>query len=240
MKSSIIYKDLDPNNIPRHVAVIMDGNGRWATKRGLPRSEGHRAGTEAIIRVMDAAIAIGIECVSIYAFSTENWKRPKTEIAVLWKLLDEFFSSQIESLSQKGVRVVHSGLRKKLPASVLRVIDNSAEITKKNKKITLNLCLNYGGRAEIVDAVNEWMKDKKKGKPISEAQIRKHMYRPELPDVDLMIRTSGESRISNFLLWQSSYAELLFVDELWPDFTGDDVYRAVKTYQLRSRRFGGL
>jgi undecaprenyl diphosphate synthase len=228
------------DNIPAHVAVIMDGNGRWAKKRGLPRAEGHRQGAEVIDRLTDAAIELGIKYVSVYAFSTENWSRPKEEIAALWKLLELFFHTKIETLDRKGVRITHSGSRKKLPRSVLSIIEKSVEKTKSNRTITLNLCLNYGGRQEIVDAVNSWIPSRKKNEPFTAKKLGENLYRPDIPDVDLLIRTSGESRISNFLLWQSSYAEFIIMDVLWPDFSRNDMFRAIAEYQKRSRRFGGL
>jgi undecaprenyl diphosphate synthase len=233
-------KRIDPENIPAHVAVIMDGNGRWAKKRGLPRVEGHRRGAGVVVTLTDAAIEIGIKVISIYAFSTENWNRPKAEITALWKILAVFYDQQMSLLAEKGVRVVHSGSMRKLPPSMRSLIARVEKDTRKNSNIILNLCLNYGGRQEIIDAVNEWAAVKKTKESISESTLRKHLYRPELPDVDLLIRTSGELRISNFLLWQSAYAELVFTDVLWPDFSREDVYKAVIEYQNRQRRFGGL
>jgi len=231
---------IDMNNIPAHVAVIMDGNGRWAKKRGLSRAEGHRQGAEVIDRLTDAAIELGITYVSVYAFSTENWSRPKEEIAALWKLLELFFHTKIETLDRKGVRITHSGSHRKLPRSVLSIIEKSVEKTKTNRTITLNLCLNYGGRQEIVDAVNRWIPLRKKNELLTAKKLGENLYCPDIPDVDLLIRTSGESRISNFLLWQSSYAEFIVTDVLWPDFSRDDMFRAIAEYQKRSRRFGGL
>ncbi|HEY1404973.1 MAG TPA: isoprenyl transferase [Spirochaetota bacterium] len=231
---------IDTHKIPAHVAVIMDGNGRWAQKHNLPRVEGHRKGADVIEKLTDAATEIGIKVVSIYAFSTENWSRPKAEVSALWKILDRFYAEKMEVLSQKGVRVVHSGSMNRLPSSVRAIIESAEMKTRKNKKIILNLCLNYGGRQEIVDAVNEWVKNRSKNEKVSASKIRKYFYQPDLPDVDLLIRTSGESRISNFLLWQCAYAEFVFTDVLWPDFSRDDVYKAVSEYQNRQRRFGGL
>jgi undecaprenyl diphosphate synthase len=231
---------IDLKKVPAHVAVIMDGNGRWARKRSLPRSEGHRKGADVIEKLTDAAVELGIRYVSIYAFSTENWSRPKSEINGLWKLLEYFFQTRLEVLSKKGVRITHSGSTKRLPQFVRKLISESVENTRKNKTIVLNLCLNYGGRQEIIDAVNEWLPLRKGKEIINESKLRKHFYCPEIPDVDLLIRTSGESRISNFLMWQCAYAEFIFMNVLWPDFTKNNVYQAVFQYQQRQRRFGGL
>jgi undecaprenyl diphosphate synthase len=233
-------KRVRPENIPAHVAVIMDGNGRWAKKRGLPRSAGHQAGADAVERLVDVSVELGIRYISIYAFSTENWSRPKAEINSLWKILDAFFKAKLPVLHEKGVRIVHSGSRSKLPSKVLSIIENAEHITEKNRKITLNLCLNYGGRQEIVDSVNEWMKGRKKNELISADKIRKHLYQPGIPDADLVIRTSGESRISNFLLWQIAYSEFVFMDVLWPDFGAEHAKQAIAEYQKRTRRFGGI
>lgn len=233
-------KKVNPDNVPAHVAVIMDGNGRWAKKRGLPRVEGHRRGAGVVIKLTDAAIELGIGVVSIYMFSTENWNRPPEEIEALWKILSVFYEKQMHLLGEKGVRVVHSGSMRKLPVSVRKLIERVEKDTMNNRNIILNLCLNYGGRQEIVDAVNGWSSVRSAKETINEAKLRKHLYRPDLPDVDLLIRTSGEKRISNFLLWQSAYAELVFTDVLWPDFSKEDVYKAVIEYQNRQRRFGGL
>jgi undecaprenyl diphosphate synthase len=231
---------IQKENVPAHVAVIMDGNGRWAKKKGLPRTEGHQAGAEAIERLVDVSIELGIRYISIYAFSTENWSRPVTEVGALWKILENFFNTKLPVLHEKGVRIVHSGTRKKLPARVVSILHSAEQKTKKNKTVVLNLCLNYGGRQEIVDAVNTWI-DSRKGKELITAdKLRRHLYHPELPDVDLLIRTSGESRISNFLLWQIAYAELVFMDVMWPDFSRDHALEAIKEYQKRTRRFGGL
>ena len=239
MKSSL-RSHIDSSHIPAHVAVIMDGNGRWAKKRGLPRIEGHKKGAGVIEEMTDAAIELGIGCVSVYAFSTENWSRPRAEIQGLWAILEEFFTTRIPVLLEKGVRIVHSGSRSRLPKKVLSAIDEAVSASCRNKRIVLNLCLNYGGHQEIADAVNGWALGSKKGERCTPAKLRRHMYVPALPDVDLMIRTSGEKRISNFLLWQAAYAELVFIEQLWPDFTAEHLYTAVIEYQKRSRRFGGI
>lgn len=237
---SIDPGQIDKKNIPSHVAVIMDGNGRWAKERSLPRSEGHRAGSLVIEKLMDAAMDLNLNYISLYAFSTENWNRPPTEIQGLWKLLSSFFNEKLPIMKEKGIRVVHSGRRKALPSNVLNAIDSAVSETKNNKKITLNFCLNYGGRQEIIDAVNEWNNNKKSKESLSEKTLRNYLYSPDIPDVDLMIRTSGEYRISNFLLWESAYSELVFQNVLWPDYSAENLYEAIIEYQNRSRRFGGL
>jgi undecaprenyl diphosphate synthase len=231
---------IQKENVPAHVAVIMDGNGRWAKKKGLPRTEGHQAGAEAIERLIDVSVELGVKYVSIYAFSTENWSRPVSEVGALWKILENFFNTKLPVLHAKGVRIVHSGSQKKLPAKVISIIRSAEQKTAKNRTIVLNLCLNYGGRQEIVDAVNTWINSCRKKESITADKLRRHLYHPELPDVDLLIRTSGESRISNFLLWQIAYAELVFMDVMWPDFSREHALEAIKEYQKRTRRFGGL
>lgn len=235
------YKSLiDPERIPVHVAIIMDGNGRWAKKKSLPRIEGHRRGSEVIEPLMDTALSVGIKIVSLYAFSTENWARPKSEIEGLWSLLEYFFKSKIEKIKQKGIRIKHSGSLKNLPSTSRKIISSAIEETKNNSNIILNFCLNYGGRQEIVYAVNNWLEKKRRGEKLTIDTLDRYLYTSELQDVDLLIRTSGEFRISNFLLWQSAYAELVFLEVLWPDFKPYHLYKAIYEYQRRERRFGGL
>ncbi|MDH7553508.1 MAG: isoprenyl transferase [Spirochaetota bacterium] len=238
----IHYKrKIDYSNIPRHVAIIMDGNGRWAKRRGLPRIEGHRRGAETIERCMDTAIELGINVVSLYAFSTENWSRPKEEINGLWNLLESFFEKKLNTIIEKGVQVRHSGSLKELPVNVQRIITDAVEKSKNNSRIILNFCLNYGGRHEIIHAVNEWLQKKPSQELSLTPEIfESYLYTRGLPDVDLLIRTSGEYRISNFLLWQIAYAELVFMKVLWPDFNEKHLYQAIYEYQHRERRFGGL
>ncbi len=231
---------LDPGRIPAHVAVIMDGNGRWAKKKSLSRIEGHRRGAETVEPVVDAAARIGIGHISLFAFSTENWSRPSEEVKGLWRLLEYFFESRIGSLGEKGVKVIFSGTFTRLPASTARLIAETVRRTRGNRKITLNFCINYGGRQELVDGVNSWLAGGRPGGKLTVKKMGSLLYNPALPDVDLMIRTSGEYRISNFMLWQLAYAELVFMDVLWPDFTARHLYRAVFEYQQRERRFGGL
>ncbi len=235
------YKRLiDPKKIPDHVAIIMDGNGRWAKSRSLPRIEGHRMGSEVIEPLMDAALSLGIKVISLYAFSTENWARPRAEIQGLWNLMESFFTSKIEKIKERGIRIKHSGSLKDLPASSQRNVTNAIEETKHNKKIVLNFCLNYGGRQEIVHAVNRWLEKRRSSEKVTLKKLSAHLYTADLPDVDLLIRTSGEYRISNFLLWQSAYAEFIFLKVLWPDFKPYHLYKSVYEYQQRERRFGSI
>lgn len=231
---------LAPKPVPRHVAIIMDGNGRWAKKKSLPRSEGHRRGADVIEPLMDSAIGLGIKAVSLYAFSTENWSRPKLEVRGLWKLLEEFFTDKIGTIKSKGVRIRHSGSLQRLPSSTRRVIQRSIDETSANRTIVLNFCVNYGGRQEILEAVNRWRLKEPGSGPLTEKKMERYLYTEGLPPVDLLIRTSGECRISNFMLWQVAYSEMVFMDVLWPDFTPNHLFQAVYEFQQRDRRFGGL
>ncbi|TGK05240.1 isoprenyl transferase [Leptospira langatensis] len=231
--------------LPRHIAVIMDGNGRWATSKGLSRSEGHRAGADSIDRLMEISLELGLEAISLYAFSTENWKRPVTEIRSIFNLLVEFIDSRLEGISKKGVRILHSGSRKRLSSKVLSKIDSAIEITQKNRKLTVNFCVNYGSQEELLNAFSKLSEERRKKKipiqkPISTKELEKYLYTYPLPPVDLLIRTAGERRLSNFLLWQSAYAELFFTDTLWPDFGEKDLKEALDWYGRRTRKFGGL
>ncbi len=235
------YKSLiNKKKVPSHVAIIMDGNGRWARKKSLPRSEGHRRGAEIIEPLMDAAIGLGIKTVSLYAFSTENWRRPRTEVLSLWKLLDYFFKEKIGILKEKGIRVRHSGLRDRLPSSSVKTIENAVRETRDNRTLILNFCLNYGGQQDIVQAVNGWLDDRGPRDRLTVKDVEKRLFTAGMPPVDLMIRTGGESRISNYLIWQLAYAELMFMEVLWPDFRPSHLYRAIYEFQQRERRFGGL
>lgn len=236
----INYKKLiDPAKIPEHVGIIMDGNGRWADKRDMSRSEGHKRGAEAIEPMIKGAIEIGIKAVSLFAFSTENWSRPKTEILGLWRLLEYFFQTTIDSIKGNGIKIIHSGSAAKLPGATKKIIESAVAETKDNKRMILNLCVNYGGRQEIVEAVNLSVKQNP-GSPVTEKSISKNLFTAGLPELDLLIRTSGEYRVSNFLLWQLAYAELIFTNTLWPDFKPNHLFKSVYEYQLRKRRFGGL
>jgi len=225
--------------VPSHVAVIMDGNGRWALQRGLPRLAGHREGAKAVERVIRAAAASGIEYLSLFAFSTENWRRPKAEIEGLMSLLGSYLRSKKEELVKNRIRMVFSGRIEQLPQDLRQEIDLFERATAPGDLLTVAVCLNYGGRQEIVDAVNGLLKRGFNGK-ITEDLITANLYRPEIPDPDLLIRTSGELRISNFLLWGSAYAELYFTDTLWPDFGGEELQKAIDQYSGRERRYGAV
>lgn len=231
--------------IPNHIAVIMDGNGRWASSKGLKRTEGHREGAKTIDRLMDDAIEFGLKNISLYAFSTENWKRPVLEIKAIFDLLIEFINDRLDNIHSKGIRIQHSGSRKRIPASALKSIDAAVAKTKKNKVLTINFCLNYGSKDEILHAFNEAMKERKINRkdlsaPMKEREFEKYLYTYPLPAVDLLIRTAGEQRISNFLLWQIAYSEIFFTNTLWPDFNRDSLVDALKSYEHRVRKFGGL
>ncbi len=202
--------------------------------------EGHRRGAEVIEPLADAAIGLGVEVLSLYAFSTENWSRPASEVQGLWNLLELYFESQREKIRKKGIRIVLSGTMGRLADRTRKIIDIMKKETRQNRTLTMNFCINYGGQQEIVDAVNGWLKTRKGEEALTPARLARHLYVPQLPPVDLMIRTSGEYRISNFLLWQLAYAELIFLKVLWPDFKPGDLYKAVYEFQNRERRFGGL
>lgn len=232
--------DIDPANIPAHVAIIMDGNGRWAEKRSLPRLIGHRRGAEVLEPVIDAAIELGIRYFSVYAFSVENWTRPKAEVQGLWMLLEYFFKINIQKMCDKNLRILHSGSMKELPATTSGTLQDAIDRTRKNKGMAVNFCINYGGRQEIVAGVNSWLEKRRDGELLTDKKLRKHLSGGMIPDVDLLIRTSGEYRISNFYLWQAAYAELYFTKVLWPDFKAQHLYQAVVEYQKRERRFGGI
>jgi undecaprenyl diphosphate synthase len=236
---------IDRSKLPRHVAIIMDGNGRWAKARRLPRTEGHRVGIgEAVPEVIDAAIDIGIEYLTLYAFSTENWRRPRAEVSFLMNYNRTWILEQRDQLNAKGVRILFIGRRseRRLPRKLVALADETEVLTQHNKKLHLTIALNYGGRAEVVDGVRQLAKLVEKGElspdDITEKDIARHLYAPHVPDPDLIIRTSGEKRISNFLMWEGAYAELLFTDTLWPDFRTQQLHDAVVEYQRRVRRFG--
>lgn len=231
---------INPEKIPSHIAIIMDGNGRWAERRSLPRVEGHKRGAEVVDSLLEASLSIGFKAVSLYTFSTENWSRPKSEIDGIWRILDSFYHRKMDKIKDSGVKVVISGISKNLPFSVRKIVRHITEKTKDNDKIILNLCLNYGGHQEIVDAVNKWLENRKPNEKITIKKMDKYLYTSGLPEVDLMIRTGGEYRISNFLLWQLAYAELIFMNILWPDFKPHHLYEAVYEFQKRERKFGGL
>jgi undecaprenyl diphosphate synthase len=227
------------STVPTHIGIIMDGNGRWARRRGHPVSFGHRAGVRAIKRVLEGCEELGVKVLSVYAFSTENWTRPRAEVRALMRLFHETMQREIDEMHRRGVRIVVSGRRDELSARMRQRIDEAMERTARNTNGVLNVCLNYGGRAEIVDAVRRLMVDGVPQSEIDEAAIAARLYVPDLPDPDLIIRTAGEGRVSNFLLWQSAYSEMLVTDTLWPDFDVEDLKAALADYSSRVRRFGG-
>jgi undecaprenyl diphosphate synthase len=233
----------DSASIPTHVALVMDGNGRWANRRGLPRVEGHRAGEAALLDVVAGAIQAGVRHLSVYAFSTENWSRSPEEVRFLMGFNREVLRRRRDQLHAWGVRVRWSGRAPRLWGSVIRELRQAEELTAGNDVLTLTMCVNYGGRVEIVDAVRSIAEDAARGRlrpaAITEQTVRRRLYQPDMPDVDLFIRSSGEQRTSNFLMWQSAYAEYVFLDTLWPDFSRVDLWRAIDAYQHRDRRFGG-
>jgi undecaprenyl diphosphate synthase len=233
---------IDPARLPGHVAVVMDGNGRWAQKQGLPRTEGHRAGEEALFDAVEGALELGIDWFTVYAFSTENWKRPPAEVRFLLRVIgDNVLIKRREELHERGVRVRFVGRRDwRVPKRVLRAMDDTAELTRRNTRMTFTIAFNYGGRAEIVDAVRGLVAAGVRPERIDERSIRAHLYAPEMPDPDLVVRTSGEFRVSNFLLWELAYSELVFTDVLWPDFRRQHLFEAVREFQRRDRRFGTI
>ncbi len=225
--------------VPRHVAIIMDGNGRWAKKRFLPRLLGHKAGVKAIERTVRAADALGIRFLSLYAFSTENWRRPEKEVSGLMSIFRFVLRRKVEEMKRENVRLRFSGFREGMPQDIVELMEWAEEETKENTGLTLVPCLNYGGRQEILHAVEQMLKDGAQP-PVTEERFREFLYLPDLPDPDLIVRTSGEKRLSNFWLWQSTYSELYFTDTLWPDFDGKELENAVKYFANRERRYGAL
>jgi undecaprenyl diphosphate synthase len=225
--------------LPRHVAFILDGNGRWAEKRGLPRLEGHRAGVKNIRRILKCLGKHGIEYVTLYAFSTENWNRPADEVNGIFNILMEVVGRETRELHKNGVRIIHIGRLQGLPEGVQKSIKRAVKMTENNRSMTLGVALNYGGRAEILDAISRITQDKIPPLDIDEALFSKYLYTAGFPDVDLVIRTSGEMRTSNFLIWQSAYSEYYFTPVLWPDFDEVELEKALLAYSQRQRRFGG-
>jgi undecaprenyl diphosphate synthase len=219
----------------------MDGNGRWAQQRGLKRTDGHAAGEEALFDAVEGALELGIRWLTVYAFSTENWRRPVDEVRYLMRFNESILTRRRDELNDKGVRIRFSGRRDwRVPRRLLKRQDESIELTSRNRRLTLTIAFNYGGRAEIVDAVKALVAEGTPADKIDEKAIRRHLYDPEMPDPDLVIRTSGEYRISNFLLWELAYSELVFTEVLWPDFRREHLFDAVRQYQARTRRFGGV
>lgn len=233
---------LQPGQIPRHIAVIMDGNGRWAKQRGWMRPRGHRAGADAVVNCVEACQSLKVEFLTLYAFSTENWKRPAAEVAALMKLLEQFLLEKTPTLMEKNVRLQAIGRLAMLPDHCRKQLDRSIEETSRNTGLTLILALSYGAREEILDGVQSVLRSVQGGTldpaKLDATSFSQHLYTRDYPDPELLIRTSGEMRISNFLLWQISYAELVVLDKLWPDFDHSDLFAAVRQFQSRERRFG--
>ncbi|NBW27242.1 MAG: isoprenyl transferase [Flavobacteriaceae bacterium] len=233
---------INKDNLPKHLAIIMDGNGRWAKQKGLLRAIGHENGTKSVRTVVEASAKLGIENLTLYAFSTENWNRPKLEVDILMELLINSLKNELNTLQENNIRLNSIGNIGLLPKSAQKKLEEVIETTKVNSRMVLTLALSYGSREELINAVKN-ISDKVKNNIISidkidESIINQHLYTRDLPEVDLLIRTSGEHRISNFLLWQIAYSELYFTDVLWPDFKEDDLYKAIISYQKRERRFG--
>jgi undecaprenyl diphosphate synthase len=224
--------------LARAVAVIMDGNGRWAEQRGLPVAEGHRAGTKALRRTVEAAMDLGVESLAVYAFSTENWSRPVDEVEDLMEIFGDTIERELPDLAKEGVRVRFVGRRDRAPESLLAQMGALEKETAENDRLRLWICFDYGGRAELVEAVRRIVAGLVTPDAIDEELFAEHLYEPDMPDPDLLVRTSGEVRISNFLLWQLAYAELVFTETLWPDFGADDLRAALETFAQRRRRFG--
>ena len=230
---------VDTGRVPAHVACVMDGNGRWASQRGLPRTEGHAAGEEALLDTVNGALDIGVRWLTMFAFSTENWRRPRDEVRYLMGFNESLLVRRRDELHGKGVRIRFAGRRDwRVPRRVLRRMDESVALTEDNRRMTLTMAFNYGGRAEIIDAVRALVATGIAADKIDERALRAHLYYPDQPDPDLVIRTSGEYRISNFLLWQLAYSELVFTDVLWPDFRREHLFEAVAEFQRRERRYG--
>ncbi|MBI2704755.1 MAG: di-trans,poly-cis-decaprenylcistransferase [Actinobacteria bacterium] len=232
---------IDPNRIPTHVALVMDGNGRWAQRRGLKRTDGHAAGEEALFDTVEGALELGITWLTVYAFSTENWKRPADEVRYLMGFNESILVRRRDEMNDRGVRMRFIGRRDwRVPRRLIKHMDRSIELTRNNRRMTFTIAFNYGGRAELVDAIKAMMADGVKPEKVTEKKLRQYFYDPEMPDPDLMIRTSGEYRISNYLLWEIAYSELIFTETLWPDFRREHLFDAVREYQDRERRFGGI
>lgn len=239
-KRTEVYNHVDKERLPQHVAVIMDGNGRWANKRKLPRSVGHRAGVERVRTIIRMSSDIGIQYLTLFAFSTENWKRPADEVGTLMKLLLEYLVKELDELNEKNVRIRTLGDLSRLPKEVNAEIDRAVETTKNNTGLTVNMAINYGGRQDILDAVKRISREGVNIDEIDETSFSKYLSTSDEPDPDFLIRTSGEMRISNFLLYQLAYAEFYFSDTLWPDFDELEYAKALHCFATRDRRFGGL
>jgi undecaprenyl diphosphate synthase len=235
--------DIPRELVPKHVAIVMDGNGRWAKARDLPRTAGHERGESALLDVVEGAIEVGVRWISAYAFSTENWKRSPDEVKFLMGFNRDVIRRRRDYMHELGVRVRWAGRRPRLWASVIRELETAEELTKGNDVLTLTMCVNYGGRAEIADAAKALARDVAAGRldpnRVDERVFARYLDEPQMPDVDLFVRSSGEQRTSNFLPWQSAYAEMVFLDTLWPDFDRRDLWRAIEIYASRDRRYGG-
>jgi undecaprenyl diphosphate synthase len=227
-----------PEGVPKHIAIIMDGNGRWAKARGLPRTEGHRQGTENLRRIIRACVEFGVEILTIYAFSTENWRRPPLEVRLLMTILETVIDRELRELSDNGVQIRHLGQLDQIAPALQKKIKYACDFTKNNHRLILNVAFNYGGRDEIVQAVRRIVKEGIPAEEITEALLNSYMYTGGLPDPDLIIRTSGELRVSNFLIWQGAYAEYYVTPVYWPDFDKEELRKAIMEYNHRTRRFG--
>ena len=237
-------KSIDYNQIPKHIAIVMDGNGRWAQSRGLPRLAGHNAGMKSLKKIVEASSEMGLEYLTVYAFSTENWKRPADEVTGIFKILVFYIEKELKELHANNVKVNIIGDFKKLPKEAVDQLARSLETTRENTGMVFNIALNYGSRDEIMSAVKALVQNSKDGtldpEALSEADFENYLYTKDIPDPDLIIRTSGEMRLSNFLLWQSAYSELYFTDIYWPDFKKSDLEKAIIECQNRKRRYGGV
>jgi undecaprenyl diphosphate synthase len=229
-----------PKTIPRHVAIIMDGNGRWAKARGLPRLAGHSAGVDNLRRVIEGCVEFGVTYLTIYAFSTENWVRPEEEVKGLMSILEDVIDRELAELHKNGVRLLHIGRLEKLTPLLQQKVLQAMELTRNNRKLILNIAFNYGGRDELVRAMRTMIRDGVRAEAVDEAMVEKYLYTAGVPDPDLVIRTSGEQRGSNFLIWQSAYSEWYFPSVYWPDFDKEELRKALWEYSSRDRRFGGL
>ena len=236
----LLARAIDPDRLPAHIAIIMDGNGRWARRRSLPRVAGHKAGIQPVRVTVETCARLGLRALTLYAFSVENWKRPRAEVETLWRLLHLYLRRELAEMHRHDIRFTAIGRIDELPEFVREELQSTIDSTAANSGLQLNLAINYGGRAELVDAVKALVADARRGATIDEAAISARLYTAGMPDPDLLIRTSGEMRVSNFLLWQIAYAELYVTETLWPDFTRAELLRAILDYQKRDRRFGGI
>ena len=227
-------------SIPKHIAIIMDGNGRWAKEKGKLRVEGHKKGAENIEKIIDYSIKLGVKYLTVYAFWTENWKRPEAEVKALMKLFAKYLDDKKEELKKQGVKLLVTGTEENIPNKLLKKIRNTEEYLSDCNQITFNIAFNYGGRKEIVDGINKILKENRGNEEINEEEFKKYMYRPEIPDPELVIRTSGEFRVSNFLLWEIAYSEFYVTNVYWPDFDEREYDLAIASYNKRDRRFGGV